>query len=63
MFLLDWRLSVFSLGVLPIFVWLTRRVGAQRRRITTSRQETMADIATLVQESLSVSGIMLGKTM
>ena len=28
MFLLDWRLSVFSLGVLPIFVWLTRRVGA-----------------------------------
>lgn len=63
MFLLDWRLSIFSLGVLPIFVWLTRRVGAQRRRITTSRQETMADIATLVQESLSVSGILLGKTM
>ncbi len=63
MFLLDWRLSLFSLGVLPVFVWLTRRVGAQRRRITTSRQETMADIATLVQESLSVSGILLGKTM
>ncbi len=63
MFLLDWRLSVFALGLLPLFVLLSRRVGAERRRITTSRQETMADMATLVQESLSVSGVLLGKTM
>lgn len=63
MFLLDWRLSLFSLGVLPLFIWLTRKVGAERRRITTSRQETMADMSTLVHESLSVSGILLGKTM
>jgi ATP-binding cassette subfamily B protein len=63
MFLLDWRLAVFSLALLPLFVWLTRRVGAQRKAITTQRQETMADISTLVEESLSVSGILLGKTM
>jgi ATP-binding cassette, subfamily B, bacterial len=63
MFILDWRLAVFSLAVLPLFVWLTRRVGAQRKRITAQRQETMADISTLVEESLSVSGILLGKTM
>jgi ATP-binding cassette subfamily B protein len=63
MFLLDWRLAVFSLALLPLFVWLTRRVGAERKRITTKRQETMADISTLVEESLSVSGILLGKTM
>jgi ATP-binding cassette subfamily B protein len=63
MFALDWRLAVFSLGLLPLFVWLTQRVGSERKRITTSRQETMADIATQVQESLSVSGILLGKTM
>jgi ATP-binding cassette subfamily B protein len=63
MLLLDWRLAVFSLAVLPLFVWLTRRVGAQRKRITAQRQETMADISTLVEESLSVSGILLGKTM
>jgi ATP-binding cassette subfamily B protein len=44
-------------------VWLTRRVGAERKKITTKRQETMADISTLVEESLSVSGILLGKTM
>jgi ATP-binding cassette, subfamily B, bacterial len=63
MFILDWRLAVFSLAVLPLFIWMTRRVGAQRRRITAQRQETMADISTLVEESLSVSGILLGKTM
>ena len=63
MFLLDWRLAAFSLVLLPLFVWLTRRVGAERKRITTERQETMADISTLVEESLSVSGILLGKTM
>ena len=63
MFVLDWRLAVFSLGLLPFFVILTRRVGAQRRLITTTRQETMADMSSIVQESLSVSGILLGKTM
>jgi ATP-binding cassette subfamily B protein len=63
MFLLDWRLAAFSLVLLPLFVWLTRRVGAERKKITTQRQETMADISTLVEESLSVSGILLGKTM
>jgi ATP-binding cassette subfamily B protein len=63
MFLLDWRLAVFSLALVPVFVLLTRRVGEQRRRITTDRQKTMADISTLVEESLSVSGMLLGKTM
>jgi ATP-binding cassette subfamily B protein len=63
MFLLDWRLAVFSLGLVPIFVLLTRKVGEQRRRITTDRQKTMADISSLVEESLSVSGMLLGKTM
>lgn len=63
MFLLDWRLALFSLALVPVFVLLTRRVGEQRRLITTHRQRTMADISTLVEESLSVSGILLGKTM
>ena len=63
MFLLDWRLAVFSLALIPVFVLLTRRVGNVRRRITTDRQRTMADISTLVEESLSVSGMLLGKTM
>jgi ATP-binding cassette subfamily B protein len=63
MFLLDWRLAVFALALMPIFVWMTRRVGGQRRKVAAVRQESMADISALVQESLSVSGILLGKTM
>jgi ATP-binding cassette, subfamily B, bacterial len=63
MFLLSWQLAVFALALLPLFVWMARKVGAQRRKIATVRQESMADISSLVQESLSVSGIMLGKTM
>jgi ATP-binding cassette subfamily B protein len=63
MFVLDWRLAVAALGLLPFFVWLTRRVGQERRRITADRQNRLADISALVEESLSVSGILLGKTM
>jgi ATP-binding cassette subfamily B protein len=63
MVLLDWRLAAFSLALLPFFVWLTRRVGAERKRITSRKQGRLADISSLVEESLSVSGILLGKTM
>ncbi len=63
MILLDWRLAVFSLALLPFFVWLTHRVGTERRRITSRKQGRMADMSALVAESLSVSGILLGKTM
>ena len=63
MVLLDWRLAAISLVFVPPFVFLTRRVGQMRRKITTERQRRLADLSALVSESLSVSGIMLGKTM
>src|ERR671914_331400 len=63
MVLLDWRLAVFALALLPLFVWLTKRVGAQRKKVTAQRQASLADVSSIVQESLSVSGILLGKTM
>jgi ATP-binding cassette, subfamily B, bacterial len=63
MFLLDWRLAAFSLVLLPVFIFMTRRVGAVRRAIAAQRQSTMADVSSLVEESLSVSGVLLGKTM
>ena len=63
MILLDWRLAVFALALLPLFVWLTKRVGAQRKKVTAERQVSLADVSSIVQESLSVSGILLGKTM
>ena len=63
MILLSWQLALFAFALIPLFVLLTRRVGNERRRIAKSTQETLADISSIVQESLSVSGIMLGKTM
>jgi ATP-binding cassette subfamily B protein len=63
MFLLDWRLALFAFALLPFFVWLTRRVGAERKRITGVRQGRLADMSALVEESLSVSGMLLGRTM
>jgi ATP-binding cassette subfamily B protein len=63
MVFLDWRLAVFALALLPLFVWLTKRVGDRRRQVTAERQASLADVSAIVQESLSVSGILLGKTM
>jgi ATP-binding cassette, subfamily B, bacterial len=63
MLVLNWVLALFAFALIPFFVLLTRRVGNERRRIAKTTQETLADISSLVQESLSVSGIMLGKTM
>ncbi|NED75659.1 ABC transporter ATP-binding protein [Streptomyces sp. SID9944] len=60
---LDWRLTVVSLLLLPVFVWISRRVGNERKTITTQRQKQMAAMAATVTESLSVSGILLGRTM
>jgi len=60
---LSWELSLFAFALIPLFVLLTRRVGKERQRIAKTTQESLADISSLVQESLSVSGILLGKTM
>jgi ATP-binding cassette, subfamily B, bacterial len=63
MILLDWRLSIAAFALLPVFVLMTRRIGAMRRALTSTMQGTLADISTLVEESLSVSGVLLAKTM
>ncbi|MFD7662676.1 ABC transporter ATP-binding protein [Streptomyces sp. NPDC059788] len=63
MLALDWRLTLVSLLLLPLFVWISRRVGNERKRITTARQKQMAAMSAMVTESLSVSGILLGRTM
>ncbi|GHH72151.1 multidrug ABC transporter ATP-binding protein [Streptomyces sulfonofaciens] len=63
MLALDWRLTVVSLLLMPVFVWISRKVGRERKKITTQRQKQMAAMAATVTESLSVSGILLGRTM
>jgi ATP-binding cassette, subfamily B, bacterial len=62
MFLLDWRLALLSLAMLPFFLYLTYRVGKVRREVSGETQRRLADLTALTEETLSVSGILLGKT-
>jgi ATP-binding cassette, subfamily B, bacterial len=61
MLLLSVPLTILSLFMLPFFVWLTIKVGRARRQVATSTQKTLADLTTVTEETLSVSGILLSK--
>jgi ATP-binding cassette subfamily B protein len=63
MLAMDVRLALLSFVLLPGTVWINRRVGAMRRRITTERQRRLAAMTSQVQESLSVSGVLLGRSL
>jgi ABC transporter transmembrane region len=63
LFALDWKLACFSVAVVPLLAWLNRRTGRTRRRISGRRQTQLADLTSLVHESLSVSGFLLARTM
>lgn len=63
MLLLDWRLALLSFLVLPLAAWISDRVGRQREEFTYEQQGRIAEMSSAVQESLSVSGIVLARTM
>ena len=62
MLLLSWQLTALSFAVVPFFVFLTWRVGRARRQISKETQESLAELSTLTEETLSVSGVLLAKT-
>jgi ATP-binding cassette subfamily B protein len=62
MVILDWRLTILSLALMPVFVYITYRVGKVRREVSTLTQRSMAEMSAITEESLSVSGILLSKT-
>ncbi|HET7095375.1 MAG TPA: ABC transporter ATP-binding protein, partial [Thermomicrobiales bacterium] len=61
MWIISWQLALISIGLLPFFLFLTYRVGNVRREITTSTQISVADMTSMVEETLSVSGMLLSK--
>jgi ATP-binding cassette, subfamily B, bacterial len=63
MLALSWRLSLISLVVMPPAIYLTRRVARMRREITGRRQRELADLNVTIEEGLSISGVLLSKTM
>ena len=62
MILIDWRLTLLSLGMLPFFLVVTHRIGRVRRTVSTETQQRLAEMTAVTEETLSVSGILLGKT-
>jgi ATP-binding cassette subfamily B protein len=61
MLILSWQLTVLSLFMTPLFVWLTYRVGRARREVSANTQRSMAEMSAITEETLSVSGILLSK--
>ena len=55
MFLIDWRLTLLSLGMLPFFMYLTFRVGKVRREVSGETQKSLAEMSAATEETLSVS--------
>ncbi len=62
-FVMDWRLALLCLLVVPPLLFISLRLGRQRREIASGRQRRLAGLAGLIEESLSVAGVLLTKTM
>jgi ATP-binding cassette subfamily B protein len=62
MFIIDWRLTLLSLGMLPFFMYLTFRVGKVNREVRGETQKSLAEMSAATEETLSVSGMLLSKT-
>lgn len=62
MMVLSWQLTVLSLALMPLFMWLSERVGRTRRAVGSSTQQTMAELSALSEETLSVSGVLLSRS-
>jgi ATP-binding cassette subfamily B protein len=61
MMFLEWRLALAALIVLPFAIASARRVGNKRFDLQAEAQTKLADLNTIMQETLNVSGFLLMK--
>lgn len=61
LFYTNWMLAIVSLLTLPLFLAPTRKVGKSRWKIATETQAKLAELTTIITETLNVSGTMLIK--
>jgi ATP-binding cassette, subfamily B, bacterial len=61
MVVLSWQLTILTLILMPLFVWLQLRVGRRRQRLARRTQESLSEMTAITEEALSVSGILLAK--
>lgn len=62
MLLMDWRLTLVSVALIPLIGSLAGKVGQHARKIRAGVQEQTAEVNSMIQETLSVSGVLLTKT-
>ncbi|MGW9588278.1 ABC transporter ATP-binding protein [Microbacterium sp. NPDC055455] len=62
MILIDWRLTIIAVVLMPFLILIQRRVGQVRARIAGETQESLSELTAITQETLSVSGILLSKS-
>jgi ATP-binding cassette subfamily B protein len=62
MTLIDWRLTAVSLCVAPLFLYLTSKASAARRKASAEVQTALADLTSIAEEHLSVGGALLAKS-
>ena len=61
MITLEWRLTLLSVMILPLFILPTRRVGRILREIRRESMNLNAKMSGLMNETLNVSGVLLVK--
>ncbi len=62
MLALDWQLALFPIVFIPLFVIPARRVGNIQRSLQGQTQTELAAMTSQMQETLSISGVLLMKT-
>jgi ATP-binding cassette, subfamily B, bacterial len=63
MLILDWRLTVLAVSLIPVFAFFGKWVGNFSRDVRKGVQEQTSELNSMMQENLSVSGALLGKTI
>ncbi|RLE13659.1 MAG: ABC transporter ATP-binding protein, partial [Actinobacteria bacterium] len=58
---LEWRLTLLAVSILPLFIIASRRVGKRLRDIRRRQMAANAEMNSVMQETLSVSGALLVK--
>ncbi|MGH2620342.1 MAG: ABC transporter ATP-binding protein [Anaerolineales bacterium] len=61
MIALDWRLTLLSIAILPLFILPARRIGGTLRRIAREQMDLNARMNALMNETLNISGALLVK--
>ena len=58
---MEWRLTLLTLVVLPLFIWPARRIGPRMQQLTRQGMQLNAEMNNLTVERFNVAGALLAK--